>query len=89
VLHPGLPEAESASLGNKQRKALGVFPSLGGGAGQDAAQNRGKSAAHSSHPDLGNLIFFISFVHCCVSGSVISCLLDPNYFRFQKKLNIS
>lgn len=41
VLHPGLPEAESASLGNKQRKALGVFPSLGG---QDAgsAQNRGE-----------------------------------------------
>ena len=31
VLHPGQPEAESASLGNKQRKALGgVFPSLGG-----------------------------------------------------------
>jgi hypothetical protein len=37
VLHPGLPEAESASLGNKQRKALGAFSGLGGGPGQEAA----------------------------------------------------
>ncbi len=78
MLHPGLPEAESASLGNKQRKALGVFPSLGGG-GQDAAQNRGKSAAHSSQPDPGNRIFCQFYSVLFVSGSggsVINCLLD-------------
>ena len=48
ILHAGNPDPQSNSLGDKQRKALGgVFPSLGGGGGQQDANgqshNRGRT----------------------------------------------
>jgi len=44
VLHPGSPEAESASLGTKQRRTLGMFPNLSSSEQAPSNQNRDLSS---------------------------------------------
>lgn len=67
LLHAGLPDPKSNSLGDKQRKALGgVFPSLGqGGDASSGSDNRG-----GSNPN---------YMACFVACVCILALFLPTY----------
>jgi len=64
VLHAGQPEAESASLGTKQKKALGIFPNL----------NPDQS---SSSP--GRDLAAPNYIACAVAVVCILALFLPTY----------
>ena len=61
-MHPGAPEAESASLGTQQRKTLGVLSSLAKGqvGAQGDSQGRGAATMWDKYAIFRILLFQMS-----------------------------